>query len=55
MNRKISFQGDSGIVASMGMKENLKVVVACYDAFGTLTTDNIGYVQGCATCYYKDP
>lgn len=55
MNRKISFAADSGIYTSMGMKENLKVVVACYDAYGTLTTDNIGYVQGCATVYYKDP
>lgn len=55
MKRKISFQGDTSIVTSMGIKENLKVVVACYDAYGTLITDNIGYIQGCATCYYKDP
>jgi hypothetical protein len=55
MRRKISFASDSGKYSSMGMKENLKVVVACYDAYGTLTSDNIGYVQGCASVYYKDP
>lgn len=55
MKRKISFAADSGTYTSMGMKENLKVVVACYDAYGTLTTDNIGYIQGCASVYYKDP
>ena len=55
MKRKISFQTDTGTMASMGMKENLKVVVAAYDAYGTVNTDNIAYIQGCATCYYKDP
>lgn len=56
MNRKISFAADSGIYTSMGMKENLRVVVAAYDAYGTITNqDNIAYIQGCATVYYKDP
>lgn len=55
MNRKINFQTDTGTMASMGMKENLKVVVAAYDAYGTVDTDNIAYIQGCASCYYKDP
>lgn len=55
MKRKISFQQDSSAMVSMGMKDNLRVVVAAYDAYGTLPSDNIAYVQGCATCYYKDP
>ena len=55
MNRKISFQQDSSSMVSMGMKDNLRVVIASYDAYGTLTSDNIGYAQCCATCYYKDP
>lgn len=55
MRRKLSFQADSGTMVSMGMKDNLRVMIAAYDAYGTLTSDNIGYAQCCATCYYKDP
>lgn len=55
MKRKIGFQGNSGSVVSMGMKDNLRVMIAAYDAYGTLTSDNIGYAQCCATAYYKDP
>jgi len=55
LRRKISFQGDTGTMVSMGMKDNLRVMIATYDAYGTLTSDNIAYAQGCATCYYKDP
>lgn len=55
LKRKISFQQDSGTTPSAGMKDSFKVVIAAYDAYGTLTSDNIGYAQGCATVYFKDP
>lgn len=55
LKRKISFQQDSGTTPSSGMKDNFRIVIAAYDAYGTLSSDNIGYAQGCATVYFKDP
>lgn len=31
------------------------LIVTCYDAYGTLTTDNCGYIQTFMRYYYKDP
>lgn len=31
------------------------LIIAAYDAYGTLNTDNIGYVQTFLRYYYKDP
>lgn len=36
-------------------QDGLYLVVMCYDAYGTLQTDNIGYFQGLAVTYFKDP
>jgi len=36
-------------------QNGLYLVVMCYDAFGTLQTDNIGYFQGACVTYFKDP
>lgn len=55
MKRKLSFQTDSGTMVSMGMKDNLRIMIAAYDAYGTVESDNIAYAQCCASCYYKDP
>lgn len=35
--------------------DDIYFMVAPYDAFGTLTTDNIAYVQVSSSIYYKDP
>ena len=34
---------------------DLYFVLMAYDAFGSLITDNIGYVQSSSTLYYRDP
>lgn len=34
---------------------DIVTVVACYDAFGTLLSDNIAYYQLTTTIYFKDP
>lgn len=36
-------------------QDGLYLVVMCYDAYGTLQTDNIGYFQGACVTYFKDP
>lgn len=55
MRRKIHFVADASTSVSKGMKEHLYILLGVYDAYGTLTTDNIAYCQGSATYYYKDP
>lgn len=35
--------------------DDLYLVVIAYDAYGTLITDNIAYMQTLSTMYYKDP
>lgn len=55
LRRKIRFLDDNSNEMIGGMRQNFQVVIAVYDAYGTLTTDNIAYVQGGATIYYKDP
>lgn len=34
---------------------DLHFLIACYDAYGTLATDNIAYIQAVSTFYYRDP
>ena len=34
---------------------DIHLLYVCYDAFGTLQTDNIAYVDVSSTIYYKDP
>lgn len=36
-------------------QNDLHMIVACYDAYGSLTTDNIAYIQAVSTLYYRDP
>lgn len=36
-------------------QNDLHMIIACYDAYGSLTTDNIGYVQAVSTLFYRDP
>lgn len=55
MKRKITYLGDASQVITTGMKENIFVLMAAYDAYGTLASDNIAYAVGNATYYYKDP
>lgn len=35
--------------------EDIYFLMAPYDAFGTLTTDNVAYFEGSQSIYYKDP
>lgn len=52
--RKIQykFEVDSG---TNHQDKDLQVLVAAYDAYGTLSTDNIAYVQTWSEAVYKDP
>jgi len=53
-NRRIKYESDGGSVP-MGSNNLLFCGVIAYDAFGTLTTDNIASFAGYATLYFKDP
>lgn len=35
--------------------DDLYMVIMAYDAYGTLPTDNIAYIQPLLLCYYRDP
>lgn len=35
--------------------DDIYLVAFAYDAYGTLLTDNIGYIEWVSTMYYKDP
>lgn len=35
--------------------DDIYLVIMCYDAFGTLTTDNIAYCQAITEVFYRDP
>lgn len=50
--RVYKFQSDGGTPHNDG---DLYLIKLVYDAYGTLTTDNIAYVQLISTVYYKDP
>ena len=50
---EVKFGTDSGSVPLEPFQYVL--LIAAYDAFGSLVTDNIGYVQGNFKEYYKDP
>lgn len=54
MRRKIKFVADASTTA-VNINADISLLVLAYDAYGTLITDNIGYVQGAATLYFKDP
>lgn len=54
LKKKLKFIADASTKVS-NYPENLKIVVLAYDAYGTLSSDNIAYAQGCATLYFKDP
>ena len=55
LKRKVKFLDDSSAEMIYGFRNNVAGVIAAYDAYGTLNTDMIGYCQGNATLYYKDP
>lgn len=50
--KEYKFSADGGVVND---DRDLKLVVAAYDAFGTLLADNIGYVQIWQKFAYRDP
>lgn len=50
--RKIDFTTQGGISYA---KARHYVLVFAYDAYGTLVTDNIAYVEGYSNLYYRDP
>lgn len=54
LKKKVKFQKDDAILVT-NMPQQFKIIVLAYDAYGTLGTDNIAYIQGCATLYFKDP
>lgn len=54
LKKKLKFIKDDSIAVS-NYDSHLRIIVAAYDAYGTLQTDNIAYVQGHSTLYYKDP
>lgn len=54
MRRKIKFVADASNTA-VNINADISLIVLAYDAYGTLITDNIAYVQGATTLYYKDP
>lgn len=49
----IKFGPQNGSIGPMD--HDIHFIVAPYDAYGTLLTDNIGSVQCLSTLYYKDP
>jgi len=50
--RVVKFQTDA---ATENNDSDLWFLLVAYDAYGSLVTDNIAYVQGCSTMFYKDP
>ncbi|ALY05857.1 hypothetical protein [Ctenophore-associated circular virus 1] len=52
--KKLKFVSDASNKAS-NILPQMNVIVLPYDAYGTLGTDNIAYMQGSCTLYYKDP
>lgn len=52
--KKIIFSSDNGVEAGFS-DLRYDLIVAAYDAYGSLGTDNIGYVQTFFRYYYKDP
>lgn len=54
LKRKLKFAGDASTTA-VNLNSDISLMVLAYDAYGTLITDNIAYVQGSTTLYFKDP
>lgn len=51
--KKIKFGPSSGTTTHND--DDVWLLIAPYDAYGTLTSDNIGYTQIASSLYYKDP
>lgn len=56
LNRKVTYQADLDGTATVCklMRNNLSLVIIPYDAFGTLTTDNIASYACCGLFCFKD-
>ncbi len=54
IRKKLKFRADA-TDSVVNFPNNFRIFIIPYDAYGTLTTDNIAYVQGAVTLYYKDP
>lgn len=52
--KKITFAADNSTDPGQSDRDYMLIVTA-YDAYGTLVTDNIAYVQGFCRYYFKDP
>lgn len=52
--KKITFSADNSIDPGQSDKDYF-LIVAPYDAYGSLITDNIAYIQTFCRYYYKDP
>lgn len=52
MKRQISFTDGASLPNAF---DNIFIATLCYDAFGTLTTDNIAYSQMYSRLYFRDP
>lgn len=53
-NKRIKYESDGGEIP-MYSQNIIQVGVLAYDAFGTLTTDNIASFAYTSTMYFKDP
>lgn len=53
IRKEYKFPSDSSVIASNS--DYISLIVMCYDAYGTLVTDNIGYVQTWSKLFYRDP
>lgn len=54
LQRKVTFVSDGS--TDQGYTDTDHVLIAtCYDAFGTLSSDNCAYIQTFLRYYYKDP
>jgi len=43
------------LAATTHNDDDVYLVIMAYDAFGSLQTDNIGYIEGSQTIHYRDP
>jgi len=51
--KKVPFATDGD--TSPNLPKNLYMIACAYDAYGTLVTDNIAYIDRYANTYFKDP
>ena len=50
----VNFRADASSLA-VNLPQHLNIICLAYDAYGTVSLDNIGYWQGAVTAYFKDP